>query len=76
MKTWERWVPRYPLPKAGKFADLRPGHVTPGVTFLFWQYTDSGQVDGIKVRVDRSVGQFDTAAQLSAWYTGAVPAVA
>jgi lysozyme len=67
MGTWERWVPRYRVGKIASFDDMPATRQSPGVPFLFWQYTDGGAVDGIGGDVDCSVALFDTAADLLKW---------
>lgn len=71
MLQWERWVPRYRRGAIASFAGLRGEFASPGVDFLFWQYTCAGRVPGIRCAVDRSVALFDSHDQLTAWYDGA-----
>lgn len=89
MRTWPRWVPRYPkagtgswgaVPKAARAdpgdwwaPDDAPDHLS---RLLFAQYTDAGRVRGVNRPVDRSVAFFDTAADAVSWVrgAGAVPA--
>jgi lysozyme len=73
MQTWDRWVPRYrrvPLPDFSGMGNP-PSHVTPfndsTTSFAFWQYSATGQVNGINGAVDRSVASFADAAALLAW---------
>jgi len=70
MNGWQRWVPRYRLGKIASFDDMPEAYRSPGVPFLFWQYTDGGMIDGIAGDVDRSVASFETLDALAAWHTG------
>ena len=56
MRSWHRWIPRYRAGSIPDFGSL-PSKlaVWPGETCLLWQYTDGGQVPGIKGNVDRNV---------------------
>jgi lysozyme len=74
MTSWERWVPRYRLGKVASFDDLQGRYDSPGADFLFWQYTDGGQVDGIDGDVDRSVAAFASIDDLVAWHQGGAAA--
>jgi GH25 family lysozyme M1 (1,4-beta-N-acetylmuramidase) len=69
MNAWERWVPRYRIGKIASFDDMPATHQSPavGIPFLFWQYTDGGDVDGIDTDVDRSVANFASIEELLAW---------
>ena len=71
MNGWERWVPRYRLGRIASFDDMPDSYRSPGVPFLFWQYTDGGRIDGIDGDVDRSVVLFETLDELAGWFAGA-----
>ncbi len=77
MLTWERMVPRYPVP-ATSWAMLPPGPRTAptkwwipdgksGTLPRFAQYTASGKVTGISTSVDRSVVFAESAEAAIAW---------
>jgi lysozyme len=66
MQGWDRWVPRYRAGNIPDFTQMPAQHQSPGVTFLFWQYTPAGRVPGINGNVDRSVGLADSVALLLA----------
>jgi lysozyme len=66
MNLWPRWVARYPF--APPTPSFPAGSTkTPGVPYLFWQYTSTGSVAGITGPVDRSVAEFANAGALVAW---------
>jgi len=67
MQGWDRWVPRYRAGAIPDFTGMPAAHQSPGVPFLFWQYTAAGKVPGITGPVDRSVASFDDVAQMIAW---------
>jgi lysozyme len=75
MNTWQRWVPRYRLGKIASFDDMPAAYQSPGVPFLFWQYTDGGMIDGIPGDVDRSVASVASLDELAAWHAGTATTV-
>lgn len=85
MRTWPRWIPRYPQAGVAAWSDfpetLREVPVTwwhnsRGDLPQFAQYSAWGRVPGIAGNVDRSVAFFPTPADAVAWLTGNVPAPA
>jgi GH25 family lysozyme M1 (1,4-beta-N-acetylmuramidase) len=70
MARWPRWIPRYPLNDDGNF-DMAHQPTAP---WLFWQYTQKMQIDGIHGDVDASLFS-GSEAELTAWCeTGVLPA--
>jgi lysozyme len=76
MDGWERWVPRYRAGNIADFTQMPPQHTTPGVDFLFWQYTPAGRISGINGPVDRSVASFVSIQALLDWCQLSEPQIA
>src|SRR5436853_1973365 len=62
MKGWPRWIPRYPINDDGT------PHMNnqPSEPWLFWQYTQKMEIDGISGPVDASLFA-GSEAELRAW---------
>lgn len=69
MKSWTRWVPRYPVTGLRSFADM-PEDKQDLIDAPFWQYTAWGTVSGISGTLDRSVWK-GTLDELQTWYNKA-----
>jgi lysozyme len=70
MARWPRWIPRYRVADDGNF-DMAHQPIAP---WVFWQYTQKMEIDGIVGSVDASLFS-GSEAELKAWHqTGVLPA--